>query len=49
VRVARSALQAAGVRLACSPFCDSWMSELDNMRSRRALGVCYTPLARSIE
>ena len=28
----------------CSPFSDPWMSELDNQRSKRELGMQYTPL-----
>ena len=33
----------------CSPFSDPWMSELDNQRSKRELGVQYTPLAVYLE
>jgi hypothetical protein len=28
----------------CSPFSDPWMSSLDNSRSRRELGMTYTPV-----
>ncbi|HEX9892967.1 MAG TPA: NAD-dependent epimerase/dehydratase family protein [Gemmatimonadales bacterium] len=30
---------------ACSPFSDTWMSALDNRKSKAALGFNYTPLA----
>jgi nucleoside-diphosphate-sugar epimerase len=33
----------------CSPFSDPWMSELDNQRSKRELGMQYTPLAVYLE
>ena len=29
----------------CSPFSDTWMSALDNQRSKAVLGVTYTPLS----
>ena len=33
----------------CSPFSDSWMSELDNQRSKLELGMQYTPLRVYLE
>jgi len=33
----------------CSPFSDSWMSELDNQRSKLELGMQYTPLTLYIK
>ena len=33
----------------CSPFSDSWMSELDNRRSKLELGMQYTPLPVYLE
>jgi NAD(P)-dependent dehydrogenase (short-subunit alcohol dehydrogenase family) len=38
VRVSRARLDAAGLLMACSPFSDRWMSELDNTRSRADWG-----------
>jgi nucleoside-diphosphate-sugar epimerase len=53
VRVPRAQLDAHGLLPACSPFSDAWMSELDNARSERELGMRYTPvreyLARLVE
>lgn len=44
VRVKRSLLEANGFLPDCSPFSERWMSELDNSRSKRELGIQYTPL-----
>ena len=44
VRVERSQLEANGFLPDCSPFSERWMSELDNSRSKAALGMTYTPL-----
>jgi nucleoside-diphosphate-sugar epimerase len=43
VRVPLATLEQRGLFPACSPFSDTWMSELDNTRSREELGVRYTP------
>ena len=37
------ALVANGFLPDCSPFSDTWMSELDNTRSKAELGMTYTP------
>jgi nucleoside-diphosphate-sugar epimerase len=42
--VKRSLLRANGFLPDCSPFSEMWMSELDNTRSKKELGVRYTPL-----
>ena len=39
----REVLENTGLLPDCSPFSDSWMSELDNQRSRMELGMQYTP------
>lgn len=44
IRVRRDLLEANGFLPDCSPFSERWMSELDNTRSKRELGVVYTPL-----
>ena len=44
VRAKRSILEANGFLPDCSPFSERWMSELDNTRSKKELGVEYTPL-----
>jgi nucleoside-diphosphate-sugar epimerase len=44
IRVERSLLEANGFLPDCSPFSDLWMSELDNKRSLKELGITYTPL-----
>jgi nucleoside-diphosphate-sugar epimerase len=43
-RVPRGKLKEAGLLPGCSPFSDPWMSALDNTRSKRELGMAYTPL-----
>jgi nucleoside-diphosphate-sugar epimerase len=49
VRVKWSLLYANGFLPDCSPFSDRWMSELDNTRSKRELGLSYTPLREVLE
>lgn len=44
IRVKRSLLEANGFLPDASPFTERWMSELDNTRSKEALGLEYTPL-----
>ena len=44
VEVPRDALEREGLLPDCSPFSDTWMSELDNARSKTELGLRYTPL-----
>jgi nucleoside-diphosphate-sugar epimerase len=41
-------LEAEGLFPACSPFSDTWMSALDNTKSKVTLGVRYTPLAMAL-
>jgi len=48
VRVARAELEAAGLMLDCSPFSGRWMSAVDNSRSKRELGMVYTPWRESV-
>ena len=43
-RVPRAVLDQAKLLPDCSPFSGRWMSALDNTRSKRELGVQYTPL-----
>lgn len=44
LEVARDTLEDAGLLPDCSPFSDTWMSELDNTRSKDVPGLRYTPL-----
>lgn len=44
-RVERDLLDANGLLPDCSPFSDTWMSELDNSLSKAELGMAYTPVA----
>lgn len=44
LRVPLRTLEERGLFPACSPFSDTWMSSLDNTRSREVLGAAYTPL-----
>jgi nucleoside-diphosphate-sugar epimerase len=46
VKVPRKRLESEALLPACSPFSGLWMSNLDNGRSRRELGVTYTPLEK---
>ena len=48
-RLPRERLLEEGLLPACSPFSGLWMSELDNRRSKRELGVGYTPFAATVE
>ncbi len=41
--MARAELEATGLLLDCSPFSGRWMSAVDNVRSKRELGMVYTP------
>jgi nucleoside-diphosphate-sugar epimerase len=43
-RVPRAALNRSKLLPDCSPFSGLWMSALDNTRSKRELGMKYTPL-----
>jgi len=43
-RIDREVLEARHLLPDCSPFSDPWMSELDNERGKRELGLRYTPL-----
>jgi nucleoside-diphosphate-sugar epimerase len=45
VRVPRDVLERRGLLPFCSPFSGRWMSELTNERSKREIGIEYTPLA----
>lgn len=49
VRVPRARLLAEDLLPACSPFSGTWMSALDNRRSKAELGVRYTPFAATVE
>jgi nucleoside-diphosphate-sugar epimerase len=49
LRPPRERLLETDLLPACSPFSGLWMSELDNRRSRRELGVVYTPFAATLE
>jgi hypothetical protein len=42
--VPREKLNQMGILRDCSPFSGSWMSSLDNARSKRELGMVYTPM-----
>ena len=44
LKVPRAQLERACLLPDCSPFSDTWMSELDNARSKTELGLRYTPL-----
>ena len=44
IRVKHSELEDNGFLPDCSPFSESWMSALDNKRSKDFLGIEYTPL-----
>ncbi|HEU4333311.1 MAG TPA: NAD-dependent epimerase/dehydratase family protein [Candidatus Eisenbacteria bacterium] len=43
-RVERATLAEHGLLPECSPFSETWMSELDNRRGKTELGLRYTPL-----
>jgi nucleoside-diphosphate-sugar epimerase len=49
VRVPRAKLQQAALLPDCSPFSGSWMSSLDNARSKAALGMQYTPMREYLQ
>jgi nucleoside-diphosphate-sugar epimerase len=44
LRIPRAKLMGASLLPDCSPFSGSWMSSLDNTRSRADLGIKYTPV-----
>jgi nucleoside-diphosphate-sugar epimerase len=44
LRVPLRSLEERGLFPACSPFSDTWMSALDNAKSKDVLGLTYTPL-----
>ena len=44
-RIDRTILENLQLLPDCSPFSDTWMSELDNQRSKLELGMQYTPLS----
>jgi nucleoside-diphosphate-sugar epimerase len=44
VSIPRAELDKTSLLPQCSPFSDPWMSALDNSRSKRALGMKYTPV-----
>ena len=46
VRVPRERLESEHLLPGCSPFSGAWMSALDNTRSKRELGMSYTPFPR---
>jgi nucleoside-diphosphate-sugar epimerase len=48
-RLRRERLDAERLLPACSPFSDSWMSALDNRRSKEELGMVYTPFRIYLE
>jgi nucleoside-diphosphate-sugar epimerase len=47
--IPRDILETHGLLPECSPFSDSWMSELDNTRSKLHLGMRYTPVLTYLE
>lgn len=48
-KISRDKLNHAGLLPDCSPFSGLWMSSLDNARSKRELGMTYTPLVTYLE
>jgi hypothetical protein len=46
VKVPRGKLNESKLLPHCSPFSDTWMSSLDNTRSKSELGMVYTPLEK---
>lgn len=48
-RLPRERLESEGLLPACSPFSDSWMSCLDNRRSKQELEMSYTPFPAYLE
>ncbi|HZU30641.1 MAG TPA: SDR family oxidoreductase [Candidatus Angelobacter sp.] len=44
-RVPREKLKQEGLLPDCSPFSGLWMSSLDNARSKKELGIKYTPVS----
>lgn len=48
VRLPLAELESRGLFPACAPFADTWMSALDNTRSRTELGVRSTPYREAL-
>jgi nucleoside-diphosphate-sugar epimerase len=44
VQAPREELECEELLPHCSPFSDTWMSSLDNSRSKAELGITYTPM-----
>jgi nucleoside-diphosphate-sugar epimerase len=49
IRVPLAVLETRGLFPASAPFADTWMSALDNTRSREILGIQYTPFRDALE
>lgn len=49
VRVPRVELERQGLLPECSPFSGTWMSSLDNARSKAELGIAYTPMREYVK
>ena len=49
VRVPREELDREGLLPHCSPFSGKWMSSLENLRSKKELGMEYTPVATYVK
>ncbi|HWS18071.1 MAG TPA: SDR family oxidoreductase [Candidatus Elarobacter sp.] len=49
VRVPREELDREGLLPHCSPFSGKWMSSLDNARSKKELGMRYTPVSTYVK
>ena len=49
VPVSRTRLESLQLLPQCSPFSGSWMSALDNARSKSEFGIRYTPLAEYLQ
>jgi nucleoside-diphosphate-sugar epimerase len=49
IRFPRTELESAGLLPSCSPFSDTWMSALDNSRSKTEFGLRYTPLRQYLQ
>jgi nucleoside-diphosphate-sugar epimerase len=47
--IPRDQLEREGLLPDCSPFSGRWMSSLDNARSKRELGMAYTPVRTYLE
>ncbi len=49
VRVPREELDREGLLPHCSPFSGKWMSSLENIRSKKELGMEYTPVTTYVK